>query len=132
MSNKRKRYNPESKAKVALAALKNEETMSELAARFRDTPDHDRLLEAHPVGRFARHFRPRTKVQKADRGECGRTLQADRPATGGTRLFVQKAQHVSLKHRKQMVDPNQPELRIANRFRLLNINDPLFNSGPRP
>lgn len=34
MSNKRKRYNPEFKAKVAMAALKNEETMSELAARF--------------------------------------------------------------------------------------------------
>ena len=34
MSNKRKRYNPEFKAKVALAALKNEDTMSELAARF--------------------------------------------------------------------------------------------------
>ena len=34
MSNKRKRYNPEFKAKVALAAIKNEETMSELTARF--------------------------------------------------------------------------------------------------
>ena len=34
MSNKRKRYNAEFKAKVALAALKNEDTMSELAARF--------------------------------------------------------------------------------------------------
>jgi len=34
MINKRKRYNPEFKAKVALAAFKNEETMSELAARF--------------------------------------------------------------------------------------------------
>jgi transposase len=34
MSNKRKRYNPEFKAKVAVAALKNEETTSELAARF--------------------------------------------------------------------------------------------------
>ena len=34
MSNQRKRYNPEFKAKVALAALKNEETISELAARF--------------------------------------------------------------------------------------------------
>jgi transposase len=34
MSNKRKRYNPEFKAKFALAALKNEETMSDLAARF--------------------------------------------------------------------------------------------------
>ena len=34
MSNKRKRYNPEFKAKVALAALKGEETMAQLSARF--------------------------------------------------------------------------------------------------
>jgi transposase-like protein len=34
MSNNRKRYNPQFKAKVALAALKNEETTSELSARF--------------------------------------------------------------------------------------------------
>ena len=34
MSKKRNRYTPEFKAKVALAALKNEETLSELAARF--------------------------------------------------------------------------------------------------
>lgn len=34
MSKKRKKYPPEFKAKVALAALKNEETMSELSARF--------------------------------------------------------------------------------------------------
>ena len=34
MSNNRKRYNPEFKTKVALAALKNLETMSELSANF--------------------------------------------------------------------------------------------------
>jgi len=34
MSKKRNRYTPEFKAKVALAALKNEETVSELSARF--------------------------------------------------------------------------------------------------
>ena len=34
MSNKRKQYSPVFKAKVALAALKNEETTAELAQRF--------------------------------------------------------------------------------------------------
>ena len=34
MSNKRKKYSPEFKSKVALAAIKNEETTSELAQRF--------------------------------------------------------------------------------------------------
>jgi transposase-like protein len=34
MSNKRKKYSAEFKAKVALAAVKNEATISELAARF--------------------------------------------------------------------------------------------------
>ena len=34
MSKKRNRYTPEFKAKVALAALKNEETISDLSARF--------------------------------------------------------------------------------------------------
>jgi transposase-like protein len=34
MSKKRNRYTPEFKAKVALAALKNDETISELSARF--------------------------------------------------------------------------------------------------
>ena len=34
MSRKRNRYTPQFKAKVALAALKNEETISELATRF--------------------------------------------------------------------------------------------------
>ena len=38
MSKKRKQYSPEFKAKVALAALKNEETIYELSIRFEIHP----------------------------------------------------------------------------------------------
>lgn len=34
MSNKRKKYSPEFKAKVALAALRNEQTISDLSQQF--------------------------------------------------------------------------------------------------
>jgi len=37
MSNNRKRDNPDFKASVTLAALKNEETIFELAARFSES-----------------------------------------------------------------------------------------------
>jgi transposase len=38
MSRKRQQYNSEFKAKVALAAIKNEETVSQLAARYEVHP----------------------------------------------------------------------------------------------
>ena len=48
MSNKRKKYSPEFKAKVALAALKNEQTISELSQQFWSTSKHDSHLEKSP------------------------------------------------------------------------------------
>ena len=49
MSNKRKKYSPEFKAKVALAALKNEETISELASPIWRSPQHDHQLERNLI-----------------------------------------------------------------------------------
>ncbi len=42
---KRKQHHPEFKAKVALEALKGEETVSELTSRFGIHPDDDPSME---------------------------------------------------------------------------------------
>ena len=45
MSKKRTQYKPEFKAKVALAALKNDETVAELFCEIWDSPSNDKQLE---------------------------------------------------------------------------------------
>ena len=72
MSKKRNRYTPEFKAKVALAALRNEETISELSARFEVHPTmisswKRALLEgAAEVFNKGRSFRKQTETQIDD------------------------------------------------------------------
>lgn len=72
MSTQRKRYSPEFKAKVALEALKEHSTLSELASRF----------EVHPVviGQWKKQLReelPRIFTDRRERqGKADEELQA--------------------------------------------------------
>ena len=66
MSNKRKKYNPEFKAKVALAAIKNEETVSELAARFGVHPTMIHNWKRSLLDNAANVFDKGQKIQKTN------------------------------------------------------------------
>lgn len=67
MNKKRNRYTPEFKAKVALAALKNEETVSELAARFGVHPtmisNWKRTLVDSATGVFDKGYKSRKQSE---------------------------------------------------------------------
>ncbi len=66
MSNKRKKHSPEFKAKVALAAIKNEETVSELAARFGVHPTMIHGWKRSLLDRAADIFDKGQKSQKSN------------------------------------------------------------------
>lgn len=65
MSNQRKKYSPEFKAKVALAALKNDETVTELAARFGVHPTMIHTWKRTILESASDIFDKRPEIQKA-------------------------------------------------------------------
>ena len=66
MSNKRKKYSPQFKAKVALAALRNEQTISELSQQFGVHPNMistwKKALVDHAADTFDKSQKYRKKV----------------------------------------------------------------------
>ncbi len=79
MKAKRKQYSPSFKAKVALEALKDKETLAELSKKF----------EVHPtmIGKWKQEFLSRAasvfeKASEAETGEhrSGSIVRQDRPA----------------------------------------------------
>ncbi len=83
MSNERRKHSPTFKAKVALAAVKGEETVAQLAARYEVHPGQIQPWEKVIVGRSGRRlwWEPRQTPEE----RCGPrrpALPADRPTEG--------------------------------------------------
>ena len=63
MSTERRKHSPAFKAKVALEAMKGEQTVAELAARFEVHPNQIQTLEEGLSGWRGRYIRPRQRDQ---------------------------------------------------------------------
>ncbi|MFV1514503.1 IS3 family transposase [Phaeobacter sp. JH63H3] len=123
---KRKQHHPEFKAKVALEALKGEETVSELASRFGVHPtmihQWKRALLEGASGVFERGGRRRA----GQRPPC-----QNRGAGRRQRFFGQKAQTLDRQVRRKMIEPNLPGLSVGKQCALLSISRSSFYYEPK-
>jgi len=73
-----------------------------------------------------------SKIPQNNRGSDRRALSSDRKAAGGTGFFIQKAQSLSTKQRKQMIDPSESKMSVANQCRVLKVNRSSFYYKSKP
>lgn len=142
---KRKQHAPEFKAKVALEALKGEETAAELASRFGVHPtmihQWKRALLEGASGVFERGGRKNPEINEeqvkelhAEIGELAvPTVRGlARPHWGhGPPSFVTKAQTMDRQVRPDMIEPNNSILSIGQQCRLLSISRSSFYYKPK-
>jgi transposase-like protein len=140
---KRKQHSPEFKAKVALEALKGEETVSELARRFGIHPTmiHQwkrALLEGSNVAgaKSLRLTMNRSRIC-TPRSESWLSptmlrLGLTRPHCGhGPCYDVTKAQALGREVRRGMIEPDHPVLSIGKQCTLLSIARSSFYYTPK-
>ncbi|MEK6730285.1 MAG: IS3 family transposase [Planctomycetota bacterium] len=120
---KRARYTAEFKAKVALAALREESTISEIAVKFAVHPNQVGEWKRHAVEGLADVFSGKIGQKDVDHEAQVRDLHAKIGQLTVERDFLAKGlRSMSHVRRKEMVDPSHPRLSIVKQCSLLSIS----------
>ncbi|WP_411028175.1 IS3 family transposase [Shimia sp. FJ5] len=119
---KRKQHAPEFKAKVALEALKGEETAAELASRFGVHPtmihQWKRALLEGASGVFERGGRKKPEIDEEQVKELHAKIGELAVANF---FFGTKAEALGREVRRGMIEPDHPQLSIGQQCKLLSI-----------
>ncbi|WP_246832094.1 IS3 family transposase [Thioclava sp. F36-7] len=119
---KRKQHAPEFKAKVALEALKGEETAAELASRFGVHPtmihQWKRALLEGASGVFERGGRRKPEIDEEQVKELHAKIGELAVANF---FFGTKAEALGREVRRGMIEPNHSDLSIGQQCKLLSI-----------
>ncbi|WP_156785543.1 IS3 family transposase [Sulfitobacter sp. EE-36] len=129
---KRKQHHPEFKAKVALEALKGEETVSELASRFGVHPtmihQWKRALLEGALGVFERGGRKAPEVDE----EQVKDLHAKIGELAVANDFLaRKLKTLDRQVRRGMIEPANANLSISKQCKLLSISRSSFYYEPK-
>ncbi|WP_233356017.1 IS3 family transposase [Henriciella aquimarina] len=128
---KRKQHAPEFKAKVALEALKGEETAAELASRFGVHPtmihQWKRALLEGASGVFERGGRRKPEIDE----EQVKELHAKIGELAVANSFLERKLKLGREVRRGMIEPDHPELSIGQQCKLLSIARSSFYYTPK-
>src|SRR4051794_20486440 len=128
MSKTRRNHGSAFKAKVALEALKGEQTVAEIASKHGLHPtlvtEWKRQLAEGASSRKG-PARPRRTAQR-------RALQANRPAESGTGFFGPQARSLSRAERHPMIDRLNKHLSLTRQCQLLGLSRSSLYYQPAP
>ena len=128
----RRNHTPAFKAKVALAAIKGDETIAQLAEQFDVHPNQITQWKTQLRRRRCRGVRPgqRHRRPRTGRRREGAARQ-DRRADAGERFFRRRAQQGGIAERKAMID-REHDLPITKQAEVLRISRGSVYYLPRP
>ena len=123
MAQGRRKHSPAFKARVALDAVKGEETVAQLAARYEVHPGQIQAWKKVLTGGRRRCVRQRSGPEGQERRRPGRPpVPGDRPVEGGAGFLGGQVRSMNPARRREMVDREHPSLPIVGQCALLGVS----------
>jgi putative transposase len=127
----RRRFSAELKAKVALEAIKGQETVAELATKHELHPTQIAAWKREAVEKLAKVFDEKGSAREQNRDVELTKLHAKIGQLVVERdFFVESLRSLSLDRRKAMIEPGHPRLSIVRQCELASISRSSFYREP--